>query len=218
MGAKIKSKEKMMKTTWGEVQTVEGEKESGEVSKEVLVHEPSILEESWNRIYFYADIDRGEILKLQKTLRDKSNALLELKRGYSMNQSIPIYLHINSYGGGIFSGLAGMDEILRCESPIYTIVDGCCASAATFLSVAGAHRMINKHAFTLIHQLSSFMWGKYAEFQDELQNLDRLMETIKGIYKEFTQVPSEKLDAILRHDLWFDAETSLKYGIVDEVI
>ena len=111
-----------------------------------------------------------------------------------------------------------MDEILHCEVDVHTVVDGCCASAATFLSVVGRKRYINQHAFMLIHQLSSFIWGKYEEFKDELENLNRLMDTIKAIYNAYTEVPSEKLDEILKHDLWFDAETCLKYGMVDEII
>jgi ATP-dependent protease ClpP protease subunit len=62
------------------------------------------------------------------------------------------------------------------------------------------------------------MWGKYHEFIDEMKNLDRLMLMIKNIYNEFTKVPSEKLDEVLKHDLWFDAETCLKYGMVDEIL
>jgi len=44
----------------------------------------------------------------------------------------PIILHINSFGGSLFHGLSGLDKILKCKVEVRTIVDGCCASAATF--------------------------------------------------------------------------------------
>ena len=70
----------------------------------------------------------------------------------------------------------------------------------------------------LIHQLSSGFWGKYAEIEDEKKNCDKLMELIKSIYGEYTKVPEEKIDELLKHDLWWDAETCLEYGLVDKII
>ena len=70
----------------------------------------------------------------------------------------------------------------------------------------------------LIHQLSSFCWGKHSEFIDEIENQKKLMGMIKDIYKKYTKVPMSKLDEILKHDLWFNAEECIKYGLVDEII
>ena len=69
----------------------------------------------------------------------------------------------------------------------------------------------------LIHQLSSFFWGKYEEFKDEKQNLDKIMEMIKKVYAEYTKIPTKKLEEILKHDLWLDADQCLEYGLVDEI-
>ena len=70
----------------------------------------------------------------------------------------------------------------------------------------------------LIHQLSSQFWGKYSELEDQKQNLDLMMDTIRNTYKEYTKVPTEQIDEILKHDLFWDAETCLEYGLVDEII
>ena len=70
----------------------------------------------------------------------------------------------------------------------------------------------------LIHQLSSGMWGKYADMQDKMDNCDRFMEMIIDIYKEHTKIPKKELNNILKHDLWWDAETCLKYGLIDEIV
>lgn len=196
----------------------EEEKAEASTEAEILVREPSVLEIVENRIYFYAGVDKTTVLKLNRELRSLNNEYIAQAQRREDDHLTPIYLHINSHGGSIFSGLAGLDQIRRSVVPIHTIVDGCCASAATFLSVVGKRRFINSHSFMMIHQLSSFWWGKYGELQDEMRNLDRLMAMIKGIYNEYTQVPQDKLDEILKHDLWFDAETCLEYGLVDEII
>ena len=129
-----------------------------------------------------------------------------------------IYLHVNSFGGSLFAGLAAVDYIKRCKIPVHTIIDGCAASAATLLTVVGVHRQIHRHSFMLIHQLTAGMWGKYEELKEEMKNNELLMKTIKNIYIEHTKIPKRQLNKILKHDLWWDAETCLKYGLVDEIL
>ena len=45
----------------------------------------------------------------------------------------------------------------------------------------------------LIHQLSSGSWGKMNELEEEMENLKELMNSIKTIYKENTNIPEAKL-------------------------
>jgi ATP-dependent protease ClpP protease subunit len=111
-----------------------------------------------------------------------------------------------------------MDHIIKCKIPIYTVVDGICASAATFLTVVGKRRFINPHSFMLIHQLSSGFWGNYSEFRDHQRNLDLLMSTITGVYRKYTKLPETKLKSLMKHDLLLDAKQCLKYGLVDEIL
>jgi len=127
-------------------------------------------------------------------------------------------LHINSYGGSVFAGFSSVDYIIGSKVPVVSVIDGCAASAATIMSVVADHRQINKHAYMLIHQLSSGMWGKYQDMKDDMENSDRLMKMIIDIYEEHTKIPKKELNKILKHDLWWDAETCLKYGLVDEII
>jgi ATP-dependent protease ClpP protease subunit len=70
----------------------------------------------------------------------------------------------------------------------------------------------------MIHQLSSNFWGTYSNFEDEKENLDLMMKTIKDVYKQYTKLPMKKLDEILKHDLMWDAKTCLGYGLVDEIV
>lgn len=184
---------------------------------EFIMKDPSFIESISNRIYFYSEIERHAVLQLNKSLKEKSNESVAVMINQKIS-NLRLQLYINSYGGSIFSGLSAMDEIMNCTVPVDTVVDGCVASAATFLSVVGKKRYIKRNSFMLIHQLSSIMWGKFAEFQDEMKNLNRLMRTIREIYSRHTKIPQGKIDEILKHDLWFDAKTCLRYGMVDEIL
>ena len=43
------------------------------------------------------------------------------------------------------------------------------------------------------------------------------MAKIKDIYKEYTEVPKKELNEILKHDLWWESDICLKYGLVDGI-
>ena len=62
------------------------------------------------------------------------------------------------------------------------------------------------------------MWGKYEELKDHMENNDLFMRIITDVYEEHAKIPKRKLKEILKRDLWFDAETCLDYGLVDEII
>ena len=168
-----------------------------------------------NNIYFYGDITEANALELNAALyeMDKklsiTNVFLDLKP--------VINLHINSYGGSLFAGLATVDVIRNLKSDVHSIVEGAAASAATIISVACKKRSMGKYSKMLIHQLSSTTYGKYNELEDDMVNNTHLMETIKSIYKAYTNVPMKKLNEILKHDLWFDSKTCLELGLVDEI-
>tara|TARA_R100001163_G_C5046126_1_gene183430 strand:- start:258 stop:887 length:630 start_codon:yes stop_codon:yes gene_type:complete len=169
-----------------------------------------------NNLYFYGDVTESNALELNASLYelDKklsvTNVFLDIKP--------VINLRINSFGGSLFAGLATVDVIRNLNSEVHSYVEGAAASAATIISVACNKRFIGKYSKMLIHQLSAGVYGKYTELEDDMENNKHLMSTIKEIYKEYTRVPMKKLDEILKHDLWFDSKTSLKLGLVDDIV
>ena len=171
-----------------------------------------------NNIYYYTEVSRGKNLSLNMKIEELSNDLVSRMHTLRLEDPGKIYLHINSYGGSVFAGFSSVDYIINSKVPVVSVIEGCAASAATIMSVVASHRQINKHAYMLIHQLSSGMWGKYQEQKDAMENNDRLMKMIIEIYEEHTKIPKKELNKLLKHDLWWDAETCLKYGLVDEII
>lgn len=191
-------------------------KSSGD--EEVRVSVPVSKSES-NHIYYYSDVEHKSCLDLNKALQEKADELLtiSLKNNFGRPK---IFLHINSYGGYIFSGISSMDTILRLKDwvDIITIVEGGTASAGTFLSVVGTERWMTRNSFMLIHQLSGCTYGKYRDLKDDMKNNDEIMKMIKNIYAKYTNVPESEIDKILDHDLWWDADTCLRYGLIDKII
>lgn len=185
---------------------------------ETYLERPSVLEKVNNRIYFYSEIDRTDVLQLNRNIRELGSELFTMKEVWGLDQQFSIFLHINSYGGSVTDCFSVIDEIARCPVPVVSIVDGCAASAATLISVSCQKRQMNRHAVMLIHQLSSFMHGKFEELKDDMKNSEQFMEMIKKIYMEKAKFPEPVLEELLKHDLWLNSQKCLEYGLVDEIL
>ena len=199
-----------MNTHWGT------KKEKTPRKADVAAREKHISVQD-NKIYYYSGVNRDSAVELNKKIGELETKSLTLSKTLGiLPPSIKVF--INSGGGSIVSGIASMDTMLRCKVPVETYVDGFSASAATFLTVVGKKRYMSRNSYMLVHQLSSNFWGTYANFEDEKKNLDLMMTTIKNVYKEYTKLPMKKLDEILKHDLMWDDQTCLEYGLIDEIV
>jgi ATP-dependent protease ClpP protease subunit len=171
-----------------------------------------------NIIYFYSSVTQKENFKLNKEISSIGRQMEMVAVKLGMETPPPLHLRINSYGGSVFAAFGSIDYIMKSKTPVYTYIDGCAASAGTIMSVCGAKRFIGENAYMLVHQLSSGSWGKFTELQDDMKNNENLMKRIKEIYNAKTKIPKAKMDDLLKHDLWWDAKTCLKYGLVDEIL
>jgi len=158
-----------------------------------------------NHIYFYCEVSRASVLSLQKHVYKQSKKYDHL------------YLHIHSDGGCAFSGLSAMDFIVGRN--ITTIAEGMCASAATFILLAGCNRQITKHSLLLIHEITSLVgWTKYSELKTEVHNNDILMEMITSIYKNRTKLSKKEIQKLLKDDKYIDSTLAVEYGLVDSIL
>ncbi len=178
----------------------------------------STVEAADNHVYFYADVSSDRTLQLIRTLREKDAALRAEAISRGLDSPTPIWLHINSYGGSLFTAFSIADQIALLKTPVYSIVEGICASAATLISLSCSKRYILPNSFMLIHQLSSFMWGTHEQFKDEMEVQNKLMTRLVNFYTARTHAKEEEIRAMLVRDYWMDAEEALKRGLVDDIL
>jgi len=171
-----------------------------------------------NNIYFYGPVT-------SESCRELDDALILLDKNskiFSTNSDInppSINLHIQSEGGSLMNTFYVIDLINNLETPVYTYVDGYVASAGSLISVVGKKRYMTKNSFIMIHQLSSSLGeGKLNDLDDNMNNLNKFMDTIINIYLEKTKISIDDLNNILERDLWMNSKESLAYGLVDYVI
>ena len=161
-----------------------------------------------NHIYFYSDVATKPIQQLNQAI----NELNEPGKGYS-----EIWVHINSYGGTVYDALAAVDTIKASPTPIITIIEGMCASAATMLSVVGDQRYIRPHSVMLIHQLRCGVFGKKEDVVDEMDNVKKLEKRLVELYVENSKLSKSVFQKMMGRELEYSAKKCLKMGFVDEI-
>lgn len=188
--------------------------------------EESLISESvkvWgDHIYFYGDVNDKSCMDLNIALQHLSIELSTnmLSTMHEVNPPQPIWLHINSFGGGLMDGFAISDTINRIKEmvPVVTIVEGCAMSAGSIISTSGSKRLMRAKSVMLIHQLSGGMWGKYEDMKQDVKNMDLLMKIMSDHYLSTTKITKEKLEEMLKRDIFLDAKTCLKLGLIDQII
>ena len=174
-----------------------------------------------NHLYYHVEISEKSVDRIKKLMRDYLTKIIKIKNTQLCMkiEPKPLVLHIYSPGGDVYAGLSLYDFISEYNNtiPVHTIIEGFSASAATIISMAGLKRYITPSSYMLIHQLSTFMGGNFEQIKDEFDNCQKLMIKIKSIYEKKTTIPKKQLADILKHDIIFDANECVKYGLVDEI-
>ena len=140
------------------------------------------------------------------------------KNGLGKFEPKPIYMHITTNGGDLLAGFFGYDKIKASRIPIRTIIEGSVASAGSLLSIAGERRYMTPNSHLLIHQLRTGIIGTYEELVDEKNNCNQFMSRLVNIYYENCngKLSKNKIRDILKHDIFWNIETAITNGFVDE--
>lgn len=169
-------------------------------------------------LYFSAKVSGSTVEKLIKLINEVNTKFNDCENNKFVKRikPNPLYLHITSYGGDLLACFRAIDAIQRSRVPVYTIIEGHAASAATLMSVVGKKRYMTPTSYMLIHQLSSGAMGKFWEIKDDYKNCKMWMEKIYQIYTKNTNMTREQLEKYLSHDSWWDVDKCLETGLIDD--
>lgn len=172
-------------------------------------------------LYFYGEVTTQKCLATIQQLRELDKKLQMERFNHSLDGSFPaapIWLHINTQGGEAFAAFALQDAIAKLQTPVYSVVEGLCASAGTFISMGCTKRYMQPSAFFLIHQVSNLLGGGYEQLLAEVNMMGRVMDKIANFYAKHSRVELEAIKAMLQKESWFDAQECLDFGFVDEIL
>jgi len=137
-----------------------------------------------------------------------------------MSATEPIRLYINSPGGHADDGFAIYDVIRYVSAPVYTIVSGLAASAATIVMIGAqkGHRFALPHARVMLHQPSQGARGTASDIAITAKEILRLRKKANEMFAQETGHPVEKIEQDMHRDFWMSAEEARDYGLVDKVV
>jgi len=129
-----------------------------------------------------------------------------------------IELHINSPGGDVFDGVAIMNAIADHPATVNVVVDGLAASAASYIALAGDTVKMNRASQMMIHDAAGMCWGNAADMETMKDLLDRVSDTIAGIYADRAGEDTEHWRDLMRAETWYSAVEAVEAGLADEAV
>lgn len=132
----------------------------------------------------------------------------------------PIQMYINSPGGYVTDGFAIYDTIRGINSPVHTICSGLAASMGSILLSVGekGNRYIQPHAKVMIHQPLGGARGQASNIEIQAKEILKTKELSAQILADNCGQNFDKVMKDFSRDYWMDAQESLQYGIVDQIL
>ncbi len=128
----------------------------------------------------------------------------------SSSENDVVVIHINSYGGDLFTAIQFMRTFAETKANIVASVEGACMSAATIIFLAAKHWEISNHSMFMFYNYSSGSFGKGGEMYDNIIHGREWSKKLwKDVYGGF--LSDAEITSILDNkDIWMTGEEVTK--------
>lgn len=144
----------------------------------------------------------------------------ELDKAHSTGQPV-VPIVIDSYGGSVYGCLDMVGHLKESTLPCHTICTGKAMSAGAILFGMGQSRYMAEHATLMLHDASSFTFGKTEEIKSDAKEVDRLNTLIFKLLSENCGQPEDFFSKIIHdkgHADWYlTAKEAKKYKICTNI-
>ena len=129
-----------------------------------------------------------------------------------------IELHINSPGGEVFEGFAIANALKTHKGRKVAIVDGLCASAATFPAMVCDELHMHAQSMLMIHEPWSLALGSADELEGQAELLRNLTDLSVKLYQAKCGASPEAIRSWLSDETWMTPEQAKGLKLCDAVI
>ena len=129
-----------------------------------------------------------------------------------------INVHLNSYGGDVFTGIAIYNLLKNHPAKVNVYVDSCACSIASVIAMAVDKIYMPKNTFMMIHNCWTYAEGNSKELRKQADDLDKIMTASIESYLSKIKITKEELIKLLDEETWLTAEECVQLGFADEVI
>lgn len=131
-----------------------------------------------------------------------------------------VTVRISSGGGDVYAGIDIMNALKNYDGgEVTVIVESLAASAASFIAVGGADRVLMRASSELmIHRAWTWAEGNADEVAKTLKDLERQDTKLANIYAAKAGGTVEDWLAAMSDETWYTADEAVAAGLADEVI
>ncbi|UOE96069.1 head maturation protease, ClpP-related [Alkalihalobacillus sp. LMS39] len=173
------------------------------------VFKAEAIDTETSKITIYGDIGEswwGEYI----TATDVENALKNITTS-------SVHVHVNSYGGDVFDGIAIYNQLKNHSAKIIMHIDGIAASAASIIAMAGDEIVMGLGSMLMIHEGSTFAWGTKTDIRKTLNALEGIDKSIADIYMGRYKGERNEIDTMIVNETWFTSNEAVEVGLADRV-
>jgi len=146
----------------------------------------------------------------------------EMCAAHNSGQKV-IPVEIDSYGGQVYSLMSMIGAIKSSRLPVATVVQGKAMSCGAILASFGSDglRFMDKDATMMIHDVSSFAFGKIEELKADAREAERLNDKVYTMMARNCGKQDDYFTKIIHdkgHADWFlDAEEAKEHKLIDQI-
>lgn len=129
-----------------------------------------------------------------------------------------INLHLNSYGGEVFEGLAIYRQLADHSARIVAHIDGIAASIASVIAMAADEILITESGFIMIHDASGGVFGRAEDMRKVADLLDTITGTISDLYVGRTGMAAPAVRQLMAAETWMTAAEAVANGFADSIV
>ena len=132
-----------------------------------------------------------------------------------------LQIEIASPGGFVYDGIE-LFNLIRAYSKekgkVEIIINGLCASIASYIAIAGDKLLAYDNAIYMIHNVYSVACGDYRELNKQAKELEALTNLLAKTYANKTNLDINEIKRLMNEESFFYGEEILKNGYADEIV
>lgn len=168
-------------------------------------------------------LEKGHIFLEGEINEELSNSMIkQIMYLVNCTEIKDIFIHVDSLGGDIRSGLLLYDVIQSYAERIYMICTGKAYSMAAILVACGAkgRRFILPGSEIMLHEplISSGISGSCSSIKASSERLNEYKELVIKILSKHTGKSKSVINKAISNDNYFSADKSVAFGLCDRII
>lgn len=134
-----------------------------------------------------------------------------------LDSAEPVNVRINSGGGDVFEGVSIYNLLAERAGDVHVSIDGLAASIASVIAMAGDTVAMSEAGQFMIHRPYGILLGDADEMRAYADILDKIQESISGVYQSRTGRDGEEISGWINAETWMSSSEALERGFIDSV-